>query len=136
MKYLTVMIVIVGGLFCVGCHAKIDRADFVGTFVANSGTNRDIIDIRENGTYVHTYHFDPLGTEIISTNKWTCETSERETRITFEKFIWASDFIPSNFSKDQRATPSFWDVKVEKGFWKVKLRIDPDVNQFYVKQTW
>jgi hypothetical protein len=134
MNVLRIMLAITGGLFCAGCHTKIDRADLAGTFTANTATYRDIIDIRDDGTYVHTCHLDPQGMEITSTNKWAYETSDGVTRITFQGFVWGMDFIQPNLSKEQRGKPSFWDVEVEKSFRTLRLRINPDVHQFYVKK--
>ena len=134
MNILRIMLAIIGSLFCAGCHNKKVRSDLIGSFTANTSTQRDLIDIRDDGTYVHTFHLNPQGFEIISTNKWTCEISNGAMRITFEKFIWAAEFTPPNFSKEQRETPSFWDVEVEKSFGKVKLRIDPDVHEYYIKK--
>jgi hypothetical protein len=133
MNVFKIMLAITGGLFCAGCHTKTNRADLVGTFTANTGASRDIIDIREDGTYVHTYHLYPQGTEIVSTGNWTYKTSDGVTRITFREFVWGADFVQPNLSKRQREQPSFWDVEVQKSFGTVRLRIDPDVHEFYVK---
>jgi hypothetical protein len=134
MNILRIMLAIIGGLFCAGCHNKIDRSDLIGSFIANPSTQRDIIDIRDDGTYIHTFHLSPQGLEITSTNKWTCETADGATRITFQGFVWGTDFVQPNLNKEKREEPSFWDVEVEKSFWKIKLRINPDVHEFYVKK--
>lgn len=133
MNFLRIMLAITGSLFCAGCHTKIDRADLVGIFTANTAAHRDVIDVRDDGTYVHTYRLDPQGSEITTTNKWTCETNDEATRITFDGFVWGTDFVQPNLSKEKREEPSFWDVEVEKSFGKVRLRINPDVHQYYVK---
>jgi hypothetical protein len=128
-----IIFTIIGSVFCVGCQAKIDRADLVGVYRADSGTYPDVIDVRDNGSYVHSYHLNPQGVEITTTNKWTCETNDGVMRITFEEFVWGVDFVQPNLSKAKREGPSFWDVEVERSFGKLRLRINSDVRQFYVK---
>ena len=134
MNVLRIMLAITGGLFCAGCHTKVQRVDLVGTFTANTATYRDIIDIRDDGTYMHTYHLDPQGTEIVSTGTWTYKTSDGVTRITFREFVWGTDFVQPDLSKSQREQPSFWIVEAQKSLGTVRLRIDPDVREFYVKK--
>lgn len=116
-----------------GCHSKIDSTELVGTFTANPATYKDLIDIRKDGTYVHIYHLNPQGQEITSTNKWSCETNDGEMRLTFQKYVWGTDFVQPNLSTAERAKPGFWDVEVEKSFGTVRLRIHPDVREYYVK---
>jgi hypothetical protein len=121
-------------LLCSGCNTEVNCGDVIGTFRANSGAYRDIIEVGSDGTYVHTFHVDPQGPELVSRGKWTCEGVRVGTRITFEEFMWGTDFGPRDLTREQRQMPGFWIGDVEKSAGRVEIVIDPDVHELYVKE--
>jgi hypothetical protein len=76
----------------------------------------------------------PQQPELVSTNTWTCESAGGETRITFERFLWGLEFVQPNLTREQREMPGFWIVEAEKSAGRVRFRIHPDVNEYYVKE--
>lgn len=128
-----VIAAVAGAMMSISCQSKVNCSELVGAYTANKGEYRDVIDIRNDGIYVHTYRLDPQGPELTTTNKWTCETRDGESYISFEEFVPGLDFTNRSLDKDIREKPGFWVVEVEKSFGKVMLRPNPDINRFYVK---
>jgi hypothetical protein len=121
-------------LVCISCSSSIEKRDLIGTFVADRVAHRDILEIHADGTYVHRYSPNIDGVEVASTNNWTFDSSQGEPRITFDGFTWGVDFAQFNSIKKQATSPGFWDVEVEKAFGHVRLRINQDDQQWYIKQ--
>ena len=111
----------------IGC----DELD--GRYVADSGDFTDIIEIRNDRTYSHTYHLYPNTPEITSQGSWSCRRLEGKTEITFSKFVFGTDFDMGQ-KKPLRETPSFYITNVHIHHGKVRISLPHDYYSYWVKQ--
>ena len=106
------------------CSKPIDRAGLIGTYTANHGKGLDVLELRDDGTYVHSYQ-SAGGVILTNSSNWEVSLEHDISRITFSKFSFTFD-VGSKVS-------GFWDVEVERSGKKLRLVIDPDLNYYYEK---
>ena len=111
----------------IGCH------ELSGRYVADSGDYPDIIEIRNDGTYSHTYHLYPDTPEITTQGSWSCQRRDGKTYITFGEFVLGTDFDMSQ-KKPLRESPGFYttDVHIHRG--TVRICLPHDYYSYWVKQ--
>jgi len=106
-----------------GCSKPVNKSDLIGKYVSNYAKNADTLEIKSDGTYVHTFK-ETSGSVTSNTNSWDFAFEDGKPRITFSKF----SFGPDGGSK----ISGFWDVEVERHGRKLRLIVDPDLNYFYL----
>lgn len=111
-------------LVLTSCSKPIERADLIGKYTANHKKGLDVLDIKDDGTYIHTYQ-PAVGEAVTNSDHWEVAFEKGEPRITFSKFTFG-------FGVGSKVS-GFWDVKVERSGNQLRLSIDPDLNYYYEK---
>lgn len=114
-------------LTVIGCTSKVTRQELVGVFFANLPNENDTLDLREDGTYVHSFSSGDTSASSQG-GRWMIEPeSDGETRITFDHFVLA-------IGPHKSSSPGFWPASAEKRFGKVRLIINDDMGLYYAKK--
>jgi hypothetical protein len=111
----------------IGCH------ELSGRYVADSGDYPDIIEIRDDGTYSHTYHLYPNTPEITTQGSWSCQIRDGKTDITFRNFLFGTDFDMSE-EKPLRETVRSYTTNVHIHRGTVRICLPHDYYSYWVKQ--
>ena len=123
-NWLTTCIVI-ANMACAD-QRPIERSALVGTYVLNRGEASDVIEVRADGTYVHSYKTTG-GVTHTSQDRWYLDPLDGEQRITFEGFVFA---LPGRGSGGRNS----WDVAIERVAGSIRLGVDEDLGLWYQKQ--
>lgn len=112
----------------IACANKrpIEPAALVGTYVLNRGQAPDLIALKPDGTYVHSYTA-ANGQKHSHQDRWSLEPINGEQRITFNEFVFA---LPGYGT----GKPAFWNVEIERVGGSIRLRVDDDLGVWYQKQ--
>jgi hypothetical protein len=112
--------------FCTSCGRKLEPADLIGRYVSNRGAATDVVELRADGTYVHTFGI-PGKPPFVNTNRWEFQYRKGEPRLTFWEFVFKS-------TKGPIGGPAIWDVEIERSRGRLRLCISPDLDHYYVKE--
>lgn len=107
-----------------GCAKPVSQQDILGLYTISLPRVADTLEIAANGKYVHKYQRAD-GTAISNSDTWVFAIESGEPRITFSNFT----FGPNAGSK----VTGFWSVAPERSGSRIRLTIDDDLNQFYIK---
>jgi hypothetical protein len=111
----------------IGCH------ELSGRYVADSGDYPDIIEIRDDGTYSHTFHLYPNTPEITTQGSWSCRRRNGKTLITFGDFLFGKDFDMGE-EKPYRERSVFYTTNVHIHRGTVRICLPHDYYSYWVKQ--
>jgi hypothetical protein len=136
-RFLWMMLfVIIGCLFFGGCQSNITYEvachELIGKYTADSGEYPDVIEIYKDGTYSHIYHLYPQESGIKTENKWSCEIKSGKTLITFNDFVFGTDFNVN--TEEFRERPRFWVTVVDRYKEKIRIHLPHDFFSHYVKE--
>jgi len=110
-----------------GCPSKVSRAELIGRYDANVPEGKDMLRVRADGTYDHTYA-RPGGVEHTETSTWMLEPDEADgEKVTFNDFT----FQIAPYKSDR---PGFWPARPSKRFGKIRFEINDDMRLYYTKQ--
>ena len=136
MTFTKITIIIVYFIFYQSCQSNleysVDCNELIGKYTADSGEYPDIIEIYKDGTYLHIYHLYPQEPEIKTENKWSCEIKSDKTFITFNKFVFGTDFNVN--TEEFRERPRFWVTVVDKYKGKIRIHLPHDFFSYYIKE--
>ena len=117
--------IVVAGMACAD-QRPIERSALVGTYVLNRGEASDVIEVRADGTYVHSYKTTD-GVTHTGQDRWYLEPLDGEQRITFEGFVFG---LPGRGVGGR----SVWNVATERVAGSIRLGVDEDLGLWYQQQ--
>lgn len=120
-------------LFIAGCSRTVEAGDVVGSYIANHGKGTDTLEIKADGTYLHSYKssLEGVDTAFSHTGKWELEQGNK--RIVFNQFVQGWPWRPGT---EVDLVPRNENNIVKKSLisGEVKILIDVDSNYYYEKQ--
>jgi hypothetical protein len=125
MKTALTTCIVIAGMACAD-QRPIERSALVGTYVLNRGEASDVIEVRADGTYLHSSKAAG-GVTQTRQDRWYLEPLDGEQRITFEGFV----FTLPGYGIEK---PGFWNVAIERVAGSIRLGVDDDVGIWYQKQ--
>jgi hypothetical protein len=119
--------------FIPGCSRGIETSDVIGNYIANHGKGTDILEIRADGTYSHTYKSTLEGEDAAFnyTDNW--EFEQDSNRIVLNHYIQGWPWRPGD---KVDLIPRNMNTVVKRSFFSgtVKILIDVDSNYYYEKE--
>jgi len=118
-----VLMVVLASIAVRGCSREIDSRDLPGKYSVTIDGQRQVLDLRTDGSYENTFYRD--GRLVWSlTEKWSYEVSEDRDRevVTFSRF----KFGVAGYSSSPMG---FWPVEPERAFsGAIEFCFDPNLN--------
>lgn len=113
-----------------GCRRVRGSQDVVGRYVLNRVEDRDVLELRPDGTYIHRYTA-PGGATVVDSASWNL-FHQGAWRITFENF--AHHARRESFPRDPVARGA-WTAEVQMGWTgRVRLVVDGKTGLAYLRQ--
>ena len=111
-----------------GCEAHFQESELVGVYKANHKKAEDIIFLKKDHTYRHTYKTSENLFERVG--KWEYEYFQGQPLISFYNFDhrWRYDFV------EEKGVRNIWPAFPERTlFGKIILGLDDDLGFYYEK---
>ncbi len=117
-------------LLAVGCASRptIDRGEISGLYGLNRGENSDLLELRHDGTYTHSY-LSAQGVKRTSQSRWSLEPFDGAQRITLEEFVFA---IPGYVGSAESA---LWSAEIQRYEQTLRLMVDHDKGIWYQRRA-
>lgn len=114
------------------CVRDVSNADIVGKYVlAGPASSKDELDVRENGTYVHSFAPDAHTPTTSDSSTWKLEHHDGRALVVFSGFL--TRFRAGQYDADARA--AIWPAVPEKSVGgDVSLVVDSDLGWKYVRR--
>ncbi len=113
------------------CQVEFQESELIGTYKANHGKGEDIIVLKENGKYLHTFKTSENLFE--REGNWEYEIFKDQPLISFYNFQhrWRDNYYTYEFEKGER---NIWPAFIERTiFGKITLPLDDDLGFYYEK---
>jgi len=107
------------------CGEKLDSRSVAGEYVANHNFGRDVIVVRDDGTYVHTF-VASNGSRQKESGRWELDRDPQGDMISF------SGFTPSWDGRTR--IPGIWPARMETSFGRIRLRVNDDLDLYYQRR--
>jgi hypothetical protein len=119
------------GLSLAGCGSSPHVKDVVGTYKLNRGEESDIIEVRNDSTYVHTLR--PRGGEVATeSGKWTLEEHGGEQRVIFTHFLMRA---PKEGLAGTAQVRGIWPATIGRNIrGRIRLTVNDDFGWYYVRE--
>ncbi|HXA14229.1 MAG TPA: hypothetical protein VNW23_03810 [Opitutaceae bacterium] len=111
-------------LLLVGCSGRFDKTELIGNYVLNVGPGEDVIELKDDGTYVHTFQGKDTKKEM-GAGTWELEDSEGGQTV-------LNNFQP--LPGEQTRGRGFYFLRNKRFFGKIRLMTYVDLNEYYEKQ--
>jgi|SRR6185437_3802115 len=109
----------------VGCSDKFTPNDLVGSYALNVGPGSDVLELKGDGTYVHSYQDSNVPKNELG-GKWQLDNTPNGEVVTLDNF----KVLPG-----ENATGSgYYLLKPTRFFGSIRLMRNLDLNEFYKKQ--
>ena len=109
----------------VGCSEPIDKTSLAGKYVLNKSRGVDVIQLRSDSIYVHTYKSD-VASATSATGRWELEEIEGAKTVTLHDFR----ALPNENTRGS----GFYLLQIQRKFGRVRLVVDSDLGIFYEQQ--
>ena len=133
MSKLFMLFVCFGFLVISGCSREVETSELVGNYLANHGRGIDELEIKADGTYLHTYKSSLEGDETAFSYTESWALVQDSNRIVLNHYIQGWPWRPGT---EVDMTPRNMNTFVKRSLFsgKVKILIDVDSNYYYKKQ--
>ena len=111
------------------CEAQFKESELIGTYKANHDKGEDVIVLKEEGIYIHTFKTPEKLFE--REGKWEYEIFMDQPLISFYNFDhrWRDDYY--TYKKDEK---NVWPSFIERSiFGKIRLGLSADLDYYYEK---
>lgn len=118
-------------LFVAACDRTPRMGDVVGTYRLNRGDATDVIEIRDDSTYLHSVQ-SSRGDTIADSGKWTLEDTRGTWRVIFMDFLMRA---PKEGQAGTLQVRGIWPATLGHDLrGRMRLTVNDDLGWYYVRE--
>jgi hypothetical protein len=111
--------------FLAGCSSHYEKAQLVGKYVLNVGHGDDLLELKSDGTYTHSFQAQQ-NTTATGSGKWELESYDAGPTVTLDDF--------QRLPGEPSGGSGYYLLTIKSFFGKICLMTNEDTNECYEKQ--